>query len=99
MNTKISKNKTKTKQKQNKNKKNQMDELLNHGEALHQNIIDSGNILKRARGKIDDIMGSLGLSDSLMSMIDKRQTQDKYLLGVGIIVCLIIMWATVHYFT
>lgn len=74
-----------------------MDELLQHGEALHQNILEGGNILKRAHGKVNDILGSLGLSDSLMTMIDKRQTMDKYILGFGILTCLIIMWLVVHY--
>lgn len=55
--------------------------------------------LKSVRRRMIDIGNSLGLSNTVMRMIDKRGTQDKWIVYGGIILTLIIMFLAVKYLT
>jgi len=46
-----------------------------------------------------DIGNTLGLSQHVIRLIERRTKQDTYVLIIGIIVTLIVMWIVIHYFT
>uniref|UniRef100_A0A7M5VE69 Golgi SNAP receptor complex member 2 n=1 Tax=Clytia hemisphaerica TaxID=252671 RepID=A0A7M5VE69_9CNID len=55
--------------------------------------------LKGVRRRMMDIGNTLGLSNTVMRMIDKRGTQDKWIVYGGIILTLLIMFLTIKYLT
>ncbi|WAR16399.1 GOSR2-like protein [Mya arenaria] len=63
-----------------------MDNLLGHGSSILTNLKDQRLTLKNAHKKILDIANTLGLSNTVMRFIERRTTQDKYILYTGMIV-------------
>ncbi|XP_063900942.1 probable Golgi SNAP receptor complex member 2 isoform X1 [Zophobas morio] len=76
----------------------QMDALLFQGSYFYQNIIESGNMFKKAHLRVVNMMGSMDLSQSLLRLIERRQAQDYYILIGGILATSSIVWAAIHYF-
>ena len=55
--------------------------------------------LQRAKKKLLDIFNTLGLSNTVMRLIERRAFEDKFILWGGMAVTLFIMYLVVHYLT
>lgn len=74
-------------------------DLLGSGSSILTSLRDQRLTLKGAHKRILDIASTLGLSNTVMRLIDKRATQDKWIVFGGIIVTCIIMFLVVKYLT
>lgn len=74
-----------------------MDELLGSGSSILTNLREQKVSLKGAHKKILDIANTLGLSNSVMRLIEKRTYQDKYVLFGGMLITCVIMILVVKY--
>lgn len=75
----------------------EMDDLLGSGSSLLGNLRDQRGTLKGAHRKIMDVANSLGLSNTVMRLIEKRAHQDKYILFGGMLFTCIIMIVVIKY--
>nr|XP_045617970.1 Golgi SNAP receptor complex member 2-like [Procambarus clarkii]XP_045617972.1 Golgi SNAP receptor complex member 2-like [Procambarus clarkii] len=72
-----------------------VDELLGAGTTIIQSLRDQGSTLKGAHKRVLDFANTLGLSNTVMRMIERRSTQDKYILLAGmflVLLCLYFVW-------
>lgn len=76
-----------------------MDELLGTGTNVLSSLREQKVTLKGAHKKILDIANTLGLSNTVMRLIEKRTYQDKYILFGGMFVTCVIMVLVVKYLT
>lgn len=77
----------------------EMDNLLGHGSGILANLKEQRLTLKNAHKKILDIANTLGLSNTVMRFIERRTTQDKYILYTGMVVTCVIMFLAWKYLT
>lgn len=76
-----------------------VDDLLNHGQSILESLRDQRSLMKNIRKKMLDISSMLGMSNTVMRLIERRSEGDKYLLFGGMIVTCVIMYLVVKYFT
>jgi len=76
----------------------QIDDYISMGRSALQELYDQKNILKKSRTTMLDIANTLGVSQTVIRYIETRTTQDKWILFIGIIVTVFLMWLIVHYF-
>ena len=76
-----------------------MDELLVSGSGVLQNLREQRVSLKGVQRKVLDIAKTLGLSNTVLRLIERRTYQDKFILYGGMIVCCVIMYLVWRYFT
>ncbi|CAG2189771.1 Golgi SNAP receptor complex member 2-like [Mytilus galloprovincialis] len=76
-----------------------MDNLLDHGQSVLENLREQRMTLKGAHKRILDIANKLGLTNTVMRLIEKRTYQDKFILFGGMIVSLVLMFLLWKYFT
>jgi len=76
-----------------------MDELLGSGSSILTNLREQKVTLKGAHKRILDIANTLGLSNTVMRLIEKRAFQDKYVLFGGMFFTCVIMVLVVKYLT
>jgi Golgi SNAP receptor complex protein 2 len=62
---------------------NALDEVLESGKGILDSLVGQNKILKGARKKLLDAANVMGVSNSLVKVIDRRQTGDKYLVYGG----------------
>lgn len=77
------------------NSKRVVEEALQTGTAVLQNMSGQRERLKAAKTKALDVINSLGLSDSLLRVIERRQRMDKLITYGGmvvVVVFLILLW-------
>ncbi|XP_071823274.1 Golgi SNAP receptor complex member 2-like [Apostichopus japonicus] len=74
-----------------------IDDLTDHGIMTLQNIRDQRGVLKAAHKKMLDVGNVLGLSNTVIRLIEKRGSQDKYILLVGMLVTCVIMYLSYKY--
>lgn len=77
----------------------EMDNLLGHGSSILTNLQDQRLTLKGAHKKILDIANTLGMSNTVMRFIERRTSQDRYILFAGMIVTCVIMFLVWKYLT
>ncbi|XP_064389543.1 Golgi SNAP receptor complex member 2-like [Halichondria panicea] len=75
-----------------------LDSLLDHGSAVLTSLRDQGFTLKGVRTKILDVSNTLGLSTTVMRLIEKRTTEDKWLFFGCLIVSSLIILLLLYYF-
>ncbi|XP_032831401.1 Golgi SNAP receptor complex member 2 [Petromyzon marinus] len=76
-----------------------MDDLIASGSGIIDGLRDQRRTLKGAQKKILDVANMLGLSNTVMRLIEKRATQDKAIMVVGMLITCLIMIAVVKYLT
>jgi len=69
-----------------------MDDLLGQGYAALGNLRDQRNVLKRTKTRMLSFLNTVGLSNTVMQLIERRAFQDKYVLFGGMILTVIIMF-------
>jgi len=75
----------------------QLDDLLGHGSSILDSLRDQHGTLKSARKKVLDVMNTLGLTNTVMRLIEKRGGQDKVIFWIGVVITCIVMYLTVWY--
>jgi len=75
----------------------QIDDLLGHGNSILSSLRDQHGTLKSARKKVLDVINTLGLTNTVMRLIEKRGSQDKVIFWVGVVITCLIMYLTVWY--
>lgn len=71
--------------------------MLGAGRSILESIQDQGLTLKGARKKVLDLANTLGLSNTVMRMIERRSTQDKYILIAGMLIVLLCLYLALRY--
>jgi len=74
-----------------------VDELLHTGTSILSNLRDQRGTLKTVQRKVLDMMTTLGLSNTVMRLIDRRTHQDKFILFGGMIITCVIMFLAWKY--
>merc|ERR1712110_322408 len=75
----------------------EMDAIINQGYEVLENLSHDTQVLKGAKTKMLNVLNTLGLSNTVMRLIDKRTTQDKFLLYGLMIVSALIMYGAFKY--
>jgi len=75
----------------------ELDRMIAHGEDTLTNLKEQNSSLKFIKTKMLNVTNSLGLSNTLIRMIERRNQSDKFVLYGGMILTLFIMFLTVKY--
>ncbi|GMR33319.1 hypothetical protein PMAYCL1PPCAC_03514, partial [Pristionchus mayeri] len=70
-----------------------VDDLISQGQSVLDSLHSQHANLRGIKGRFRDVGARLGLSNTTMSMIERRVKEDYMILGVGCIVVLIFMYA------
>merc|ERR1712087_202862 len=70
-----------------------LDNILGQGGSILGNLVNQNQTLKNAKKKLLDVASAIGVSKSLVSVIDRRQTADKWLVYGGMILTLFILFS------
>jgi len=76
-----------------------MDNVLGQGAEILQSLQDQRDVLKGAKRKLLDVANSLGMSDTVIRLIERRSVGDKYILIGGMVATCVIMFVVLRYFT
>ena len=76
-----------------------MDNLLDMGTSVLTNLRDQRGVLKGARRRMLDLANTLGMSNTVMRLTERRASQDKFILFGGMLATLVIMYVTWRYLT
>ena len=60
-----------------------VDDLLNHGQTILETLRDQRGMMKGIRKKMLDVASMLGMSNTVMRLIERRSETDKYVLFGG----------------
>ena len=77
----------------------EMDHLLDNGASILSNLRDQRGILKSAQKKMLDVATTLGMSNTVIRLIERRAEGDKYILIGGMIGTCFMMWLIIKMFT
>jgi len=76
-----------------------MDNVLGQGAEILQSLQDQRDVLKGAKRKLLDVANSLGMSDTVIRLIERRSVGDKYILIGGMVATCVFMFIVLRYFT
>ncbi|XP_040575545.1 Golgi SNAP receptor complex member 2 [Lepeophtheirus salmonis] len=76
-----------------------LDDLLGQGQAMLENLKDQKNMIKGFKRKLLDISSTLGMSNTVMRLIERRTEADKYIFFGGMFVTSVIVFLVIYYFT
>ena len=76
-----------------------VDDLLSHGQTILDSLRDQRGMMKGIRKKMLDVASMLGMSNTVMRLIERRSDGDKYVLFGGMIVTCVIMYIFYKYYT
>ncbi|XP_073182412.1 Golgi SNAP receptor complex member 2 isoform X2 [Lepidochelys kempii] len=76
-----------------------MDDLIGSGTSILHGLRDQRMTLKGTHKKILDVANMLGLSNTVMRLIEKRAFQDKYFMIGGMLLSCVVMFLVVQYLT
>jgi len=76
-----------------------MDDVLGQGAEILQSLQDQRDVLKGAKRKLLDVANSLGMSDTVIRLIERRSVGDKYILIGGMVATCVFMFMVLRYFT
>ncbi|CAG8581574.1 1978_t:CDS:2 [Paraglomus brasilianum] len=76
-----------------------LDEFISYGNTVLNDMYHQNNILKGTQRRLLDAANTLGLSRSVIQYIERRSSQDNWILIIGAGFTLFCMWAIVHYLT
>lgn len=74
-----------------------MDDLLGSGSSILTGLRDQRGTLKGTHKKMLDVANMLGLSNTVMRLIEKRATQDKFIMVGGMLITCVLMFLVVKY--
>ncbi|CAK8673340.1 Golgi SNAP receptor complex member 2-like [Clavelina lepadiformis] len=76
-----------------------LDDIISHGSSVLDNLRSQRGMLKGVKTRMLNIANTLGLSNTVMRLIEKRTTQDKLILFGGMFVTSLIMFLLWKYYT
>ena len=76
-----------------------IDDMISSGTNILSSLRDQRGLLKGAHKRLVDIGNSLGLSNTVMRLIEKRGQTDKYILFGGMFIFCVLMFLIVKYLT
>ena len=76
-----------------------MDDLLGQGSSILENLREQRGTLKGAQKKMLDVLNTLGMSNTVIRLIEKRAEGDKRILIGGMILTCFLMWGIIRIFT
>jgi len=76
-----------------------VDDLLGQGSVMLENLRNQRDMIKGFRTKMMDVASVLGMSGTVMRLIERRQEGDKYVLIGGMVITCIVMFLVLRYFT
>ena len=76
-----------------------MDDLLGQGSSILENLREQRSTLKGAQTKMLDVLNTLGMSNTVIRLIERRSEGDKYILIGGMLVTCLLMWLILRMFT
>ena len=71
---------------------------MGFGGSVLQGLKEQGSTLKGAHKRVMDLANTLGLSNTVIRAIERRSTQDKYILIAGMILVLVCLYFILRYF-
>ncbi|KAF4115932.1 Golgi SNAP receptor complex member 2 [Onychostoma macrolepis] len=74
-----------------------MDDLLGSGSSILNGLRDQRSTLKGTHKKMLDVANMLGLSNTVMRLIEKRASQDKFIMMAGMLATCFVMFLVVKY--
>lgn len=74
-----------------------IDEIISTGSSILSNLRDQRGMLKGVQRKVLDIINVLGLSNTVLRLIERRSGQDKVILFGGMILTCIVMFLVWQY--
>ncbi|XP_064842160.1 Golgi SNAP receptor complex member 2-like [Oncorhynchus masou masou] len=74
-----------------------MDDLLGSGSSILTGLRDQRDTLKGTHKKMLDVANMLGLSNTVMRLIEKRATQDKFIMIGGMLLTCVVLFLVVKY--
>ncbi|XP_012681134.1 Golgi SNAP receptor complex member 2 [Clupea harengus] len=74
-----------------------MDDLLGSGSGILNGLRDQRGTLKGTHKKMLDVANMLGLSNTVMRLIEKRASQDKFIMVGGMLVTCVVIFLVVKY--
>ncbi len=74
-----------------------MDDLLSHGQTILENLRDQRLTIKGIQKKVLDVASVLGMSNTVMRLIERRSEGDKYILFGGMAATCVIMYIVVKF--
>ncbi|NP_955982.1 Golgi SNAP receptor complex member 2 [Danio rerio] len=74
-----------------------MDDLLGSGSSILNGLRDQRSTLKGTHKKMLDVANMLGLSNTVMRLIEKRASQDKFIMMAGMLATCVVMFLVVKY--
>lgn len=75
-----------------------MDDVLGQGAEILKGLQDQRDVLKGAKRKILDVANTLGMSDTVIRLIERRSVGDKYILVGGMLSTCLFMFLVIWYF-
>ncbi|KAI8617488.1 snare region anchored in the vesicle membrane C-terminus-domain-containing protein, partial [Chytriomyces sp. MP71] len=75
-----------------------LDEFIQMGRGALNELYEQRQLLKSTQRRLYDIANSLGLSSTVIKYIEKRATQDRWVLFGGMAATLLLMWGIAHFF-
>jgi Golgi SNAP receptor complex protein 2 len=75
-----------------------MDDLIGSGTAILTSLREQRSSLKGVHRKLLDLANTLGLSNSVIRMIERRAYEDKFVLWGGMLVTTVILFLIWKYF-
>ena len=76
-----------------------MDDLLGQGSNILENLREQRGTLKGAQKKMLDVLNTLGMSNTVIRLIEKRSEGDKYILIGGMVLTCVVMWLILKMFS
>eukprot|EP00928_Gymnodinium_smaydae_P024790 TRINITY_DN19954_c0_g3_i1.p1 TRINITY_DN19954_c0_g3~~TRINITY_DN19954_c0_g3_i1.p1 ORF type:complete len:232 (+),score=46.43 TRINITY_DN19954_c0_g3_i1:41-697(+) len=70
-----------------------LDEIIGQGRGILDNVVGQNKVLKGARRKLLDAANVMGVSSSLVNVIDRRQTGDRWLVYGGMALVLFLLFS------
>lgn len=74
-----------------------VDDMISTGSNVLESLRNQRELLKGARNKMVSIGSTLGLSDHTMRLIERRVTEDKYVMLAGMFVTLMIIGLVIYF--
>jgi len=78
---------------------NDIDQIIGQGQAIYDDLKKDSAMFKKTKTKMLSILNTMGLSNTLMRLIDKRTSQDRWLLYGMMLVSVLIMYCFWKYWS
>uniref|UniRef100_A0A2P2IA96 Golgi SNAP receptor complex member 2-like n=1 Tax=Hirondellea gigas TaxID=1518452 RepID=A0A2P2IA96_9CRUS len=75
-----------------------VDQMLDAGNSVMEGLRHQGSVMKGAHRKLMDLTSTLGMSNTIMRLIERRGAQDKYILFAGMFIVLLLLYLLLRYF-